>query len=125
GEGFVLADFARRGWDVAGMDFSIAGVEAMNPQMADRVEQGDLFDMLDAAIISGRTYDLVWLGNVLEHVLEPIALLGALHRLVATGGILVATVPNDGSPYQEALLESGAIDRRFWVAIPDHMSYFT
>jgi len=125
GEGFVLSDFARRGWDVAGMDFSIAGVEAMNSDMVDRVEQGDLFDMLDAAIASGRTYDLVWLGNVLEHVLDPIALLGALRCLVVPGGILVATVPNDGSAYQEALLEAGAIDRRFWVAIPDHMSYFT
>jgi len=125
GEGFVLVDFARRGWDVAGMDFSVAGVETMNPGIADRVEQGDLFDLLDTAIASGQSYDLVWLGNVLEHVLDPIALLGALHRLTAPGGILVITSPNDGSPYQEALFESGAIDRRFWIAIPDHMSYFT
>lgn len=125
GEGFVLAEFARRGWDVAGMDFSIAGVEAMNAEMADRVEQGDVFDLLNAAIASGRTYDLVWLGNVLEHVLDPIGLLIALRRLIGDGGILVATVPNDGSAYQEALLATGAIDRRFWIAIPDHMSYFT
>lgn len=129
GEGFVLAEFARRGWDVAGMDFSISGVETMNPDMADRVTQGDVFDLLDAAIASGRTYDLIWLGNVLEHVLDPIGLLGALRRLVGTGagaaGVLVATVPNDGSAYQEALLETGAVDRRFWIAIPDHLSYFT
>jgi len=125
GEGFVLTEFARRGWDVAGMDFSLAGVEAMNPDMADHVEQGDLFAMIDAAIGASRTYDLVWLGNVLEHVLDPIELLSSLRRLVAAGGILVATVPNDGSAYQEALFASGAIGRRFWIAIPDHMSYFT
>lgn len=125
GEGFVLAEFARSGWDVVGMDFSTAGVEAMNPEMADRVTQGDVFDLLDAAVASGRTYDLIWLGNVLEHVLDPVALLGALRRLVGPGGLLVATVPNDGSAYQEALLETGAVDRRFWIAIPDHMSYFT
>ena len=125
GEGFVLAEFSRQGWDVSGMDFSIAGVEAMNPDMADHVEQGDLFDLLEAAIASGRTYDLVWLGNVLEHVLDPIGLLKALRRLVAADGLLVATTPNDGSAYHEALLASRAIDRRFWIAIPDHMSYFT
>lgn len=124
GEGFVLADFASRGWDVAGMDFSIAGVEAMNPAMVPHVRQGDLFDLLDAAIASQQTYDLVWLGNVLEHVLDPIGLLGALRRLLVPGGILVATVPNDGSLYQEDLFEAGFIDRRFWIAIPDHMSYF-
>lgn len=125
GEGFVLAEFARSGWDVAGMDFSIAGVEAMNPDMADRVKQGDVFDLLNATVGSGRTYDVIWLGNVLEHVLDPVALLGALRPLVGPGGILVATVPNDGSAYHEALFETGAVDRRFWIAIPDHMSYFT
>jgi len=125
GEGFVLAEFARIGWEVAGMDFSTAGVEAMNPEMADRVTQGDVFHLLGAAGASGRTYDLIWLGNVLEHVLDPVALLRALRRLVGPGGILVATVPNDGSAYQEALFEAGAVDRRFWIAIPDHMSYFT
>jgi len=125
GEGFVLAEFSRRGWEVEGIDFSVAGVEAMNPDMADRVEQGDLFELLEARIGLGHTHDLVWLGNVLEHVLDPIALLTALRRLVAPGGLLVAIVPNDGSAYQEMLFESGAIDRRFWIAIPDHMSYFT
>lgn len=125
GEGFVLAEFAQRGWDVAGIDFSTAGVGAANPEMADRVTQGDVFGLLSAAIVSGKAYDLIWLGNVLEHVLDPVALLGALHRLVEPGGILVATVPNDGSAYQETLLETGAIDRRFWIALPDHLSYFT
>jgi SAM-dependent methyltransferase len=124
GEGFVLADFASRGWEVAGMDFSIAGVEAMNSAMVPYVRQGDLFDLLDAEIASQQTYDLVWLGNVLEHVLDPIGLLESLGRLLTPSGILVVTIPNDGSPYQEDLFEAGLIDRRFWIAIPDHLSYF-
>lgn len=125
GEGFVLAAFAAKGWDVSGIDFSAAGVAAMNPAMADRVEHGDVFALLDARVAAGATYDIVWLGNVLEHVLDPVGLMQALRRLVAIDGALVVTVPNDGSSYQEWLLASGAIDRRFWVAIPDHMSYFT
>lgn len=125
GEGFVLKAFSQLGWRVAGIDFSIAGVESMNPDVADRVEQGDIFELLDARIASGQMHDIVWLGNVLEHVLDPIGLMHALRRLVAPYGVMVATVPNDGNAYHEALLAGGDIDRRFWIAIPDHMSYFT
>jgi 2-polyprenyl-3-methyl-5-hydroxy-6-metoxy-1,4-benzoquinol methylase len=125
GEGFVLKAFAARGWDVAGIDFSIAGVESMNPDIADRVGQGDIFDLLAKRIAAGETYDLVWLGNVLEHVLDPLDLLRSLQGLIVPGGIMVVTVPNDGTAYHEDLLATGDIDRRFWIAIPDHMSYFT
>ncbi|GGE00164.1 class I SAM-dependent methyltransferase [Rhizobium anhuiense] len=125
GEGFVMAEFASRGWTVAGIDFSAVGVENMNREMADRVEQGDIFALLQAHIAANTTYDLVWLGNVLEHVLDPIGLMEALRLLVEPGGLLVVTVPNDGNAYHETLLSNGDIDRRFWIAIPDHMSYFT
>ncbi|MEX6504817.1 class I SAM-dependent methyltransferase [Jiella sp. M17.18] len=125
GEGFVLKAFAERGWEVTGIDFSRTGVETMNPDMTSHVEQGDIFALLETRIAADESFDLVWLGNVLEHVLDPVGLLQALHRLVRPDGILVATVPNDGSGYQEALLEAGDIDHRFWIAIPDHLSYFS
>ncbi|MEH6588501.1 MAG: class I SAM-dependent methyltransferase [Halioglobus sp.] len=125
GEGFVLKSFFDDGWDVAGIDFSIAGVRAMNPSVVDHVEQGDTFSLLEARIAAGEQYDIVWLGNVLEHVLDPLGLMTSLRRLVKSRGLLIVTVPNDGSAYHEALYEAGDLDRRFWVAIPDHMSYFT
>lgn len=125
GEGFVLAAFAAQGWTVAGVDHSRAGVDAMNPGFADQVEQGDLFALLNQRILAGESHDLVWLGNVLEHVLDPLGLLDSLRSLVAPGGLLVVTVPNDGNAYHEDLLVRGAIHERFWIAIPDHMSYFT
>src|SRR3546814_908314 len=125
GEGFLLKAFAARGWDVAGVDFSIAGVESMNPDVADRIQQGDIFALLEARIAAGETFDLVWLGNVLEHVLDPVGLMRKLRDLVDSWGVLVTTVPNDGNLYHEDLFTSGLVDRRFWIAIPDHMSYFT
>jgi 2-polyprenyl-3-methyl-5-hydroxy-6-metoxy-1,4-benzoquinol methylase len=125
GEGFVLAHFERLGWDVAGIDFSIAGVSSMNPSLVERVDQGDIFTTLQSKLSGGATYDVVWLGHVLEHVLDPIGMLQSLRQLVSDDGVLVVTVPNDGSEYQEGLLRDGLIDRRFWIAIPDHMSYFT
>lgn len=125
GEGFVMAAFAEEGWQVAGIDHSIAGVEGMNPHMADRVEQGNLFELLNHRIEAAEQYDLVWLGNVLEHVLDPIGLLRALRGLVAPGGLLVAVVPNDGNRYHEELFSDGLVPERFWIAVPDHISYFT
>jgi len=121
----VLAHFASIGWEVQGVDFSLAGVTAMNPAMVDHVVQGDIFAILETRIANGETYDLVWLGHVLEHVLDPIGMLRSLRRLVTADGALVVTVPNDGSNYQEGLYIDGLIDRRFWIAIPDHLSYFT
>jgi SAM-dependent methyltransferase len=125
GEGFVIKHFRALNWRVAGIDFSRAGVEQMNPDCAPFVEQGDVFRLLEDRIATGEQHDLVWLGNVLEHVLDPVALLRSLRRLVAPDGLLVATVPNDGNAYHEELFANGDIPRRFWIAIPDHISYFT
>lgn len=125
GEGFALAWFRERGWAVEGIDHSIAGLEAMHPDLLESVEAGDLFGLLDARIASAARYDLVWLTNVLEHVVDPVKLLRTLRNLVAPQGVLVVTVPNDGSAYQEALLENGDVSERFWIALPDHLAYFT
>lgn len=125
GEGYVLAALADEGWTVEGIDFASAGVEAMNPSVAERVETGDVFALLADRLARRLRYDLVWLGNVLEHVLEPVELLRALHGLVAPDGLLVVTVPNDGNAYHEGLFADGSIGERFWIAPPDHLSYFT
>ena len=38
--------------------------------------------------------------------------------------MLVVDVPNDFSSLQQHLLDTGHIDRPFWVVLPDHLSYF-
>jgi SAM-dependent methyltransferase len=124
GEGFAMAWFARHGWAVEGLDPSRAGLAAMNPDMAEFADFGDVFQLLDERIRQGRSYDLVWMTNVLEHVVDPVALLNTLGALVAAGGVLVITVPNDGSAFQEMLLDAGHIPERFWIAPPDHLAYF-
>ncbi|MEX1153173.1 class I SAM-dependent methyltransferase [Parvibaculum sp.] len=125
GEGFALAWFQERGWQVEGLDHSVAGVESMHPGMLPHVEAGDVFERLRQRITEGRRFDLVWLTHVLEHVLDPVALLTDLRSLVSPAGVLVVTVPNDGSAYQESLFRQGEIQERFWIALPDHLAYFT
>ena len=125
GEGFAMELFHDMGWEVEGLDHSIAGVEAMSPKMADKVVCGDVFALLDERVSGEANYDLIWLSNVLEHVRDPLGLLNSLRKIVSDTGVLVVTVPNDGSELQELLLADGDIAERFWVAIPDHLSYFT
>jgi 2-polyprenyl-3-methyl-5-hydroxy-6-metoxy-1,4-benzoquinol methylase len=124
GEGFALAYFRQQGWQVRGLDFSSAGVEAQNPSCIDALETGDVFALLDQENKESRTYDVIILQNVLEHVIDPVDLLGSLKSVVSRGGVLVVTVPNDFSGIQKEALSSGHIDNEFWVALPDHLSYF-
>lgn len=125
GEGFALAWFEAVGWTVEGLDFSAAGVAAQNPALLSRLTTGDVFQKLDEKIAAGERYDLVWLNHVIEHVVDPVGLLRSLRRLVGPSGVLVVTAPNDGSELQEELLSGGDIAERFWIALPDHLSYFT
>ncbi|UCV10584.1 class I SAM-dependent methyltransferase [Dechloromonas denitrificans] len=124
GEGYALAFFRAHGWVVRGLDFSSAGVESKNPDCQDALLTGDIFNMLTAEIDAGHTYDVVWLQNVLEHVIDPIDLLRSLRTLVSPGGLAVVTVPNDCSITQLAALECQHVENAFWVAPPDHLTYF-
>ena len=124
GEGYALAFFRKQGWTVKGIDFSSAGVKSKNPACMDNLATGDIFALVQAEISAGAVYDVVWLQNVLEHVIDPLALLKSLRKLVSPGGLAVVTVPNDCSITQRAALAHQHIDSAFWVLPPDHLAYF-
>lgn len=124
GEGWALDYFQRQGWDVLGLDFSSFSLEQFHPGLRGRLRAGDLYDGLQELITEGRQFDVLWLDNVLEHVLDPAELLRRCRALTRPGGVLMVDVPNDFSPLQQHLLAVGHIDRPFWVALPDHLSYF-
>lgn len=124
GEGWALDYFQRQGWDVLGLDFSSFSLEQFHPGLRGRLRPGDLYDGLQELIAEGRQFDVLWLDNVLEHVLDPAELLRRCRRLIRPGGVLLVDVPNDFSPLQQHLLAVGHIDHPFWVALPDHLSYF-
>ena len=60
GEGFALRWFADQGWEVEGLDFSSAGLEAMNPDLLPKADIGDLFKLLDDRIAGNQRFDVVW-----------------------------------------------------------------
>ena len=124
GEGWALEYFQRQGWDVLGLDFSSFSVEKFHPVLRDRLRPGDLYEGVQQLVAAGQQFNLLWLDNVLEHVLEPAGLLRLCRQLIRPGGLLVVDVPNDFSALQQHLFDTGQIDRPFWVVLPDHLSYF-
>lgn len=86
GEGFALNHFNLNGYLVKGLDFSKAGVLNNHPHLIENLKSGDLFESINEEILNENRYDLVWLQNVLEHVIDPVNLLESLGKLLSPGG---------------------------------------
>jgi 2-polyprenyl-3-methyl-5-hydroxy-6-metoxy-1,4-benzoquinol methylase len=124
GEGYVLSYFKSINWEITGLDFSTHGVRTNNPEIEPFIIQGDVYQSIQNLIDSKMKYQVIFLGNVLEHVLDPVALVDSLHTLLERDGLLCITVPNDFSMLQEYFMESGEISSQYWLAFPDHLNYF-
>jgi SAM-dependent methyltransferase len=124
GEGWVLSYFKKRGIPAIGLDYSSFGCKKFNPECYENFREGDIYNNIDTLIGDDKTFDLVWIDNVLEHVLDPLALLVMAGKILKPGGVMMVEVPNDYSLLQNYLYKENFIDREYWVAYPDHLSYF-
>jgi len=124
GEGFFSRYFQEIGWNVECCDFSSYGIKTQNPSLLKHFMQGDIDEILDNKISKKEKYELINLGNVLEHVLNPLELLDKLKKLMNKNSLLRIKVPNDFSKFQMLLLERKCI-KDSWFAPPDHLNYFT
>jgi SAM-dependent methyltransferase len=123
GEGWGMAFFKKAGWTVTGLDYSSAGIEHFNSELLADLHQGDIYDNLEQ--LPDDTYTNILLDNVLEHVLDPLALMDMIKRKCRTGGLITVEVPNDFSPLQLKLCEENKLDKPNWVVSPDHINYFS
>jgi 2-polyprenyl-3-methyl-5-hydroxy-6-metoxy-1,4-benzoquinol methylase len=116
GSGWYAHRMARWGWNVTAMDFSKHAVE----QVRRRFGITTLFGTLPHPAVAPESFDMITMGQVLEHVHNPHAVIGAAARALRPGGVLVISVPN---------LESWGFRRlrRDWwpLDLPRHLSHFT
>lgn len=124
GEGWVLDRMRRSQAKVKGLDFSSFGLMKFHPHLEKSFVQGNIFDLLEKEKQSGCRYDLIALANVIEHVLDPDKMLGLLKSILTRDGLLIVVAPNDFSALHEKLLKESYISEKFWLAYPDHLSYF-
>lgn len=82
-------------WNELGVKWT--GVE-VNPQMLAFCRAKNMpVEQFDECLEGGRTYDVVFMSQVLEHIFEPYDFLKKVGRLLSDGGILHIDVPNHDS----------------------------
>ncbi len=92
GLGFITAQLQTMGFSGRGIDpsaKSIALAKQFHPRSSELFSRQDL----DDAIRAGRTYHLIVMAEVLEHIPDDAAALDNIHRLLKPGSWLVLTVP--------------------------------
>jgi 2-polyprenyl-3-methyl-5-hydroxy-6-metoxy-1,4-benzoquinol methylase len=117
GRGFFLDAARRRGFEPLGIEPSPDLVDRAQDEFGVAVKQG----FLEEVDLSGRHFTSVCMFHVLEHVEEPVALLGQLVERLAGPGLIVLEVPNIASAMARRRAEG-------WGAVqPDnlHITQFT
>ena len=79
---------------------SVVGIE-LDPHMAtaarvklDRVITGDILNVLTSNTLVEERFDCIIAADVLEHLSDPWTVVGALPRLLADQGVVIASIPN-------------------------------
>lgn len=115
GTGRMMQRMADLGWEVRGIDFAPKAVEVARGHGLD-VRLGSL----DEQDFADDFFDAVVMSHVIEHVVDPRALLESCKRVLKPGGRLVAITPN-ASAWGHQLYE------RDWYNLdpPRHLHVFT
>jgi 2-polyprenyl-3-methyl-5-hydroxy-6-metoxy-1,4-benzoquinol methylase len=122
GEGWFTAALAERGFEVVGVDVAAEAVRrarARYPGLAFSVCGEDSLPFGDGS------FDVAWLGEVLEHVRDGLGLLGEVARVIGPGGLLVGSTPDHG---RRTRLRLGLSRRAFeshFEPRADHLRFFT
>ncbi len=99
GDGLFLKVARGAGWRVDGIEFSPEGARRSSRRLGRPVAVGDL---ARERVLQG-PFDVITLWHVLEHLVEPAAMLDAARARLRPGGLLVVAVPNlDNLPMRVA-----------------------
>jgi 2-polyprenyl-3-methyl-5-hydroxy-6-metoxy-1,4-benzoquinol methylase len=123
GEGFLLSQASKAGFNVLGVDHSSFGIQKWYPELKNNFIECDLYEFLDDEK-NHAVFDFCVLKNVLEHVTAPEKLLKRMQSVLRPNGKLVITVPNGYSRLQKKILELGLASSDEWFYPPDHLYYF-
>ncbi len=89
----------------------VEGSEAFCRDLAARYPAATVVHSLFEEFESGRRFDTILLGHVLEHVEDPVAILRRARSWLAPDGVLLASVPNARSVHRQAAVEMGLLER--------------
>jgi len=128
GPGFFLRRAKRRGWDVLGIEPSLAACNYSKKHNIPTIQK--FFYEVDIKQIG--KFDAIHIFDVLEHVNDPISILKKSYSLLKRGGIIVVEVPNDFNPLQK-LAQKALKKKEWWITFYSwsktsgniqHLNYF-
>jgi 2-polyprenyl-3-methyl-5-hydroxy-6-metoxy-1,4-benzoquinol methylase len=92
GVGTISVELQKRGFEVYGLDFSSVAIEKAKEKGINAVE----CDVdKDGIPFEDNCFDVVWAGDVVEHVFDPIFLFEEMSRVLKPTGKVLITTPND------------------------------
>jgi 2-polyprenyl-6-hydroxyphenyl methylase/3-demethylubiquinone-9 3-methyltransferase len=123
GEGRFAAELARAGAHVVGIDVAeepLRRARARHPELDLRLVDGEgPWDLADAS------FDVVWAGEVIEHVADTAAWLSEVRRVLRSGGSLLVSTPALGRlELMRAALSRRAFAERFDPR-GDHLRFYS
>ncbi|MEW6655475.1 MAG: class I SAM-dependent methyltransferase [Aquificota bacterium] len=90
GNGYFLAQMRDLGWDVAGVEPDPNAVKVAREEFGLKVFQGTIEEIN----FPENSFDVITMNHVIEHVLDPIALLSECKRILKPNGKLIVITPN-------------------------------
>ena len=121
GPGLFLALGRERGWTVKGIEPSIEAGNYSRDILGLNVD--NVFLDMNTAPMLGQ-FDVVNMGEVLEHLTDPAEILKIANSLIKKEGLISLVVPNDFNPFQ-LILRDHLDFKPWWVAPPHHLNYFS
>jgi len=110
GSGEITYKIKEKGFSITGVDFSEVGVKLARSKSLDCM----VIDLDSGLPFDDGVFDVVWAGDIIEHLFDPIFVLKEVNRVLIPGGALLCTIPYDlkvttrlrvllGHSYQESV----------------------
>ncbi len=113
--GFLVAEADARGWRAVGVEPS----EFASAYARDRLGLEVITADIMTAELPRASFDAIAMGDVIEHLIDPAAVLARVRRWLTRDGVLWLALPDAGSRVARVL------GRRWWSLISTHVQYFT
>jgi 2-polyprenyl-3-methyl-5-hydroxy-6-metoxy-1,4-benzoquinol methylase len=122
GDGRLLYHLRSLGWSVGGTDYSPTYVAKCTEHGLD-VRHGDL----EQSGLNRGSWDVAHMGDVIEHVVDPVSVLRTVAEYLKPGGMIVLRTPNAASGYSRFSAALANLTRTEWLAseAPWHLNDFT
>ncbi|MDH3600408.1 MAG: methyltransferase domain-containing protein [Candidatus Tectomicrobia bacterium] len=111
GLGYLTHSLNRRGHEALGLDLSQTAVDAATKRYGPYYRCGDAVRYAET---SGERYDVIVATELIEHVPDVRAFLGALGRLLKAGGDVILTTPNRTAYPPDVLWETEPPPVHLW-----------